>query len=101
MIEIVKYTVLNKGALIGTFSIRVPKWGGFIIQDMAHFQQDTKKWITFPSKQYESEGKKKYMPYNRFEDSKTMDLFQGQVFKALEEYFKKNANTEKQEEFPF
>ena len=101
MIEIINYKALNKNSLIGTFSIRVPKWGGFVIQDMAHFQMENKKWITFPSKPYEVDGKKKYMPYNKFEDMKIMEAFQAQVFKSLEEYFKKDSKNEDQEGLPF
>jgi|SRR6185369_1365845 len=88
--EIIKYRSVNKGTLVGKLDLKIPKWGNFIIRDITFFQQDNKKWITFPSQQFEVEGQKKYKSYNLFEEASTMKLFQAQVLKALDEYFKKN-----------
>lgn len=90
MIDITQYKQVGKGCLIGKFSIRVQKWGGFIIRDMAYFQQGHKRWIGFPCRQFEVEGEKKYISFNSFEDGKTGKLFQDEVLKSLDEYFKKN-----------
>jgi len=88
MIEITKYTRIGKGSIVGKFDIIIPKWGGFYIRDMILFQKGNAKWIGFPSKQYESEGQKKYFNYNGFKENTMLDAFQSQVMKALETHSK-------------
>jgi len=92
-IEVIKYHKINGSTfMMGKFSLKIPKWGNFIIHDMSYFQKGHQRWVSFPSKQFEKDGEKKYMPYNKFEDDKTLKAFQEQVLKALDEYFKLNGN---------
>lgn len=90
MIEISKYTQIGKGSLVGRFNIRIQKWGGFVIREMTYFQKGHQRWVSFPSKQFEVEGEKKYMHYNLFEEPSMQAAFQEKVLKALDEFFKKN-----------
>ena len=90
MIEITKYTSVGKGAIVGKFDIVVPKWGGFFIREVLLMQKGSARWISLPSKQYESEGKKKFYHYNGFQEDKMLKSFQDQVMKSLDEYFMKN-----------
>lgn len=90
MIEILKYTQIGKGSLVGKFNVKIPKWGGFIIRDMTYFQKGHQRWVGFPSKQFEVEGEKKYMQYVLFDEPTMQAGFQEKVIKALDEFFKKN-----------
>ena len=102
MILVEKYVAVNKGALVGTCNIRVLKWGDLLINDIKIFEKDGKRWIAFPGKEYESEGKKKYWSYLQFKDNKLMNAFQEQIFKALEEYMERHQPKEENlEEIPF
>lgn len=96
MIDIINFKLINKNTLIGTFSIRVPKWGGFIIQECSYFEKGNQRWISFPSRPYEKDGVKKYFHFNRFEDPKMMVKFQESVIKAIDELIEKNKNSPKE-----
>ena len=90
MIEIIDYKPLDKGILKASFSICIEKWGDFIIHGMTLFQKDNQRWISFPSKEYEFEGKRKYMPYNRFKDSDKAKSFNDKVIAAIDLYLSLN-----------
>jgi len=89
MIEILKLEMVNKGSLIAKFTVKVQKWGGFLIKECTLFDANGKKWITLPSRQYEAEGKKKYFSYVGFEDRSMDDMFKERVLKAVEEQISK------------
>jgi hypothetical protein len=93
MIEIQSYKEVNKNSLTGTFSIKIPKWGNFIIKDLCYFKKNTQRWISFPSRTYEVDGQKKYHPYALFEDAQMMKSFQEKVLQALDEYILKNSTS--------
>ncbi len=92
MITIVKYNPSKNpsGVLQGTFSINVEKFGNLEIRNMSYFQKGSQKWITFPSKDYEKDGQKKYFPFLHFKEAKTMDAFSKKVLEALEMYLHNN-----------
>jgi len=64
-------TILNfkeksgSGALQATFSISFPtkNWGTLTFNELTLFKKDNQRWISFPSKQYEKDGVKKYYSY--------------------------------------
>jgi hypothetical protein len=80
---ITNFKHINKSALIGTFDLVIPKWGNFVIREMCYFQKGAQKWVSFPSKQYEKDGQKKYYPYNAFQDKATLDAFMHKVLEAV------------------
>lgn len=90
MIEILNFKKIDKNTLKGSCEIRLPKCGGMIIGDICYFQDGNKDWVTMPSKQYESEGKRKYWPYIRFEDKDTNERFKRSICDAIREYLSKN-----------
>lgn len=90
--EILRYRVLNKGLLRGTFDLKIPKWGNFIIYEMGHFIKNGHEWVSFPSKQYEKDGEKKYFSYCRFELPETGRKFSDQCLQAIKQYFENNPN---------
>jgi|SRR6185436_9390230 len=107
MIEILKLELINKGSLIAKFSIKIPKWGGLVIRDCTLFDSSGKQWISFPSKEYESQGKKKYFSYIAYENQDMDKKFKDSILKAANDYvakMKPNSNTHEdsdQGEFPF
>jgi hypothetical protein len=87
---------------MGILSIKVPKWGSLIIRDLCLFQKGGQKWISFPSRPYEEDGKKKYFHYLQFEDANMMSDFQKKILQALDEYLSKTKEpTIFQEKIPF
>lgn len=105
MIEITHYKPFENSAKLATFSIKVPKWGNFLIRELSLFQKGSHKWISFPSRQYEADGKKKYFSFNGFEDQKMNEAFQDQVLKAIDKYLQSQNNQQQlpigNEEIPF
>lgn len=86
--EILRYRAINKGAVVGSFDVRIPKWG-VIINDCTLFEKDGRRWISFPSKPYESEGQKKYFPMIQFVQKDHMAKFTEAVMPLLYEAMKK------------
>jgi len=90
MIEIQKFELVNKGALIAKFNCKMMKWGGLVIRECTYFESGDRKWINLPSRPYEVEGKKKFFPYLAYEDRTVNDKFQEMILKAVSEYMQKN-----------
>ena len=104
MIEILSHRYNDKGAKKASITIRLPKMKNFIIYNVSIFEKDGKKWVSMPSKEYESEGKKKYFPHCGFEDKDINESFKNAILTAFEEYVKLNPPIAQQhidEEIPF
>lgn len=105
MIEILKFEMVNKGALIARFNVKLHKWGGVVIKECAYFESGDKKWVNFPARQYEIEGKKKYAEYIAFEDRDLNDKFKASIMAAVLEFKSKQSPAKSQEpdfdEMPF
>lgn len=94
MIEITKFEFVQKGALVAKFNIKMHKWGGLLINECTLFESGSKRWITLPSKQYESEGKKKYFSYLRYEDRDMNDRFLASIMKSVDEHIESLRKTQ-------
>ena len=106
MIEIIKLDLINKGALIARFSIKLHKWGGLVIRDCTFFESAGNRWVNFPSKEYEADGKKKYFQFVCYENQDTDKKFKEAILKEVLLYLEKMRATPKQsqkneEELPF
>lgn len=107
MIEIIKLDMINKGPLIARFSIKIAKWGGLVIRDCTFFDSGGKRWVSMPSREYESEGKKKYFSFVIFESREIDERFKAAILQAVDEHLSKmNIKKSKEEkfeqgEFPF
>lgn len=89
MIEIQHYAPNHKqSALKAKFNVVIQKWGGFVIRDMCLFESDNKRWITYPSRDYEVDGKKKYFSFNGFLDKAMDETFKSKVMEALDQFLK-------------
>lgn len=84
--EIVDYKPINKNAVQGKFNLKMPKWGNLIIRELTYFKTANKRWISFPSRQYEKDGEKKYYSFMMFETLETANLFQEKLLTVLDQY---------------
>lgn len=106
MIEVQKFEMVSKGALVCRFNLKMHKWGGLVIRECSLFESGDKRWINLPSRQYEIEGKKKYASYLVFEDRNLDDAFKNAIIKAVDEYRSKlvvstESVSEEEESLPF
>ena len=95
-----QFKEMNKGSLLGFANIYIPKWG-IEVYGISLFQKGDRKWVSFPSREYEKDGEKKYLSHLKFRERGHMDLFGERVIKAVE-LFKGSQETEEvQEIIPF
>jgi hypothetical protein len=85
-IEIINYKEINKGALKATCDVKMVKWGNFIIRGLAIFEKDGSRWVSFPSKEYEKDGKKKWFPHCYFETDNMAEIFRKQFFLVFDKH---------------
>lgn len=85
-IEIIKFQPIQKGFLISQVDIKLKKWGNFIIRKVKIFEKDDKRWLSFPSEEYEKEGKKQYYFLCCFEDKGMTDAFHKLFFESYDKY---------------
>ena len=83
MIKCIKYKSYVKGTLLGFADIFVPKWG-VEIYGLTYHQKDGKRWVNFPSREYEKDGEKKHAPYFKFPDNSNYNIFCEKVKEAIE-----------------
>ena len=87
--QILRYfPILGKGALKGTFSLKVDKWG-VIINDMKLFEKEGRKWISFPQKIIKTGDKSEFFPLLQFEQKSHMSAFSDKVLSLLAEFVKR------------
>jgi hypothetical protein len=81
--EVSNYKRINVGALLGSFDVTIPEWG-LTIHECKLFEKDGRKWVGFPSRQYETaKGEKKRVEYvNLNKESKSR--FDAGCLKKLE-----------------
>lgn len=102
MIQILECKQQKKGSLLATINIKLPKMKNFVINNITVWEKNGKRWISMPSREYESEGKKKFFAHCRFEDRDLNDQFQNAILDAFEQYSRTAVMpTEKEEEIPF
>ncbi|HEX4374910.1 MAG TPA: hypothetical protein VHZ50_16515 [Puia sp.] len=89
MIEIINFREIKKGCLDSKISVKIKEWG-FVINRIAVFNKDGKRWISLPSEMYEDNGEKKYFSLVKFDDQKNMTKFQDSVLEELDKYCDKN-----------
>ena len=100
MIEIQRLEKLeNKGALCAKFNVKMHKWGGVILKELTLFDSNGKRWINLPSRQYEADGKKKYVSYMEYEDRDMNDKFKATILEALDVELKKENTTTKKPDY--
>ena len=94
MIEVIKHKTIENSSLKAVFDIKIPKWGNFIIRELKLFEKDGNFWVSFPSKEYEKDGKKKYYELNCFEDIETKSKFEKQIIEAINSHVPTSLETQ-------
>ncbi len=88
-IEIKDYKPIQNSKCKGRFTLVLHKTG-FEFRDCVWFESDGKKWFTFPSKEYESEGKKKFFPLIALINTNFREELNKSVLAALGLFFEKH-----------
>jgi hypothetical protein len=78
---------INKGALIGSFSLETPS--GLIIHDAKLFEKNGSRWLGFPAREFtKHDGSKGFFQFIAFRDQETGDRFRDAVMPHVTEAFK-------------
>jgi hypothetical protein len=85
-IEVTNWKALNKGSLVGLFSVVLPS--GLILHECSLFVKGEKRWINGPQKTFKTNGETKYTPMLEFIDRATSDRFRDSVIAALDLHLK-------------
>lgn len=75
MLEVKNIKLVNKGALVCSFTIFIDNLG-LSIHECKYFKKDNKKWISMPQREYEKEGKKYFFSYVWWEKERQKALEQ-------------------------
>lgn len=75
----------ESGSLRGFFSLLLPS--NMIIHDCQLFEKGDRRWINLPTRQYESQGERKFAPIIEFSDRDAEDRFRHQALSALDRHF--------------
>lgn len=90
MIECRKFKSFSKGSLQGFADLYFPKWGIEIKSCTLHMKEG-KRWVNFPSKEFENENKEKvYMSLIRFENKDFYHEFSRQAKVAIDKFCQEN-----------
>lgn len=85
--KILSYKPISKGFLLGMCNVELPS--GLEIREITIFQKGDNRWISFPSRKYQKDGKDQYYPYLRL-DAEKMKKFQTQLLDALDTWVREN-----------
>lgn len=97
MIEITEYKYIGKGALQGSFTVKIVPFANMLIRRCKHFIKGENAWIHLPGEEYEKDGKKKTFYHVSFENLNTATEFQNKIMDALKTYLEKNPQSVKSE----
>ena len=86
--KIKSFNAYTKGTLQGFFELALDS--GLVIDGMTYHQQDSKRWVGFPSKPYESEGETKWQKILHIPGDDRWRKFQQQALSALDIDFASN-----------
>ena len=92
--KILHYKSINKGSMVASFNVSFDKWADFEIRNLTLFESGSKRWINFPSKEYEKDGKKKFFELCHFPDREKNDKLKEAIMKAVDEHIKTLAKQE-------
>lgn len=93
MIECTSFRSYEKGCLQGFANLFIPKWGVEIYGATLNMK-DGKRWVNLPSKEFDENGTKKYIPIMKFRDRGLSEKFSELAKKAIEDYCAKNPQPE-------
>jgi hypothetical protein len=94
--KITHYKSINKGSMMASFNVTIPKWADFEIRNCVLFEANAKRWVNLPSKEYEDKQtqKKKYFQLCGYADNEKNDKLKEAIMKAVDEHIKTLAKQE-------
>lgn len=104
-IECMRFTPVNRGALVGFADIYIAKMD-LEIYGCQFCNKNGKRWLSMPQREYMKDGEKKYLSIVRFKDKSKQDAFAEAAIKAIEKKIveqpaPKQDYSNMQEELPF
>lgn len=103
--KILSYKPIAKGFLLGICNVELPS--GMEVREVTIFQKGDNRWISFPSRKYQKDGKDQFFPLIRL-DAEKMKKFQTQLLDALDTWISDNpiiapaeSKQQLEEELPF
>lgn len=89
MIKCLSYRPVNKGNCLGFANVEVDVLidgisTPLVLNGLTLNEKNGRKWIGFPSKQYEKDGEKKYAPYFRLPDTGMYRTFCAQIKEIIQ-----------------
>ena len=81
-VQISDWKMRENKTLRGFFTITLPS--GMVIHDCMLHKKEDRRWIGMPSREYESQGERKFAPIITFVDRAAEDRFRDQVLAALD-----------------
>jgi hypothetical protein len=78
---------IDKGALKGSFDLTLVFDQGkfeFVVHECTLFEKDGRKWVSFPCRAYEKEGKTKYIPYVSLPSKEVKNKVEAECLRQLE-----------------
>lgn len=100
-VEIGQYKEVNKGSIKANFSVIIHPNGQKILE-CRYFENDGKRWFSFPSKKVEyTDGRKTdYIPYISYLDKTYLEELKTSILEALQHVGKTNANSNSNQSRP-
>lgn len=79
--------MINKGALVAIFDVRIEGWGGLTLHDCKWFRNQRGSWVGMPSERYTDKlGNTRYRTLVEFFDEGAKDRFEAAALKAVEDF---------------
>ena len=89
MIICTHFKTYKKGHLQGYADLFIDKWN-ITIYGCGLYMKDGKRWVSFPMREYEQDGEKKFIPIMRFKDKANHNIFCEQAKKSIDNWCKEN-----------
>ena len=104
--QITNYRIVGKGSIAAEFDVVIDEWG-VTYRNCTLFDSNSRRWVNFPSKKTEKDGKTSYYTYiymdkkikERF-DSAVIQLIDAGKYKAREGYIQQEMPLPTVEEEP-
>ena len=84
-VEVLHFKPFNSKTLKGWFDIAIPSLG-MKISGFGLHERDGERWLSLPSREYESGGERKFAPIVEFADKDSRDTFQRSALTALDAF---------------
>ena len=87
--EVIEFRKVEKNTLKGFFVVKIPEWGGVVINSISFHQREDQQWVSLPSHSYkDKEGKDKTWPYILYQDKSLNEAFRHKIADCCDAYLK-------------